>query len=207
MNSFVSANKSNLECNDICPSLNERLGSTPIRIGVWDNGILSWEYPLKNDFYQMNNELFSIASMSCSTEYEIINIQVINKKALSKQVKIIVQYDSVFEKNSLAFYSPNENAIIHFSDDTVTMIGGILNGKGMCQYCIQENNFASTSQLLRNLECGSLPMSWLAKGDISSTFTLETKLTSGEINEGKIWTFHSTSTELVREMKNEMILL
>lgn len=205
MNSYASLNENEYRDNELSTSLISRLLSSPLKVGLWNGGVLTWEYPSMGEDSNSVNHLLSVTSMNSTQHYEIIKVQLNNETNMSQHAKIVVQYHNKLDKSTTAFYSPNENAIVCFSEDNVTMLGGVLNGRGMNQYCIQENNYCSTAALLRCLDQGNLPLSWLAKGDICSTFTLETTISPGKIEEGLIWTFHSSSEELVRSLKNEMI--
>ncbi|WP_050615775.1 hypothetical protein [Bacillus testis] len=206
MNSFAAANQHNQDADSnsaSTPSLITRLLSNPMRIGLWDEQQLTWEYPQNTD--QQNSTLFSVTAMNSTKDYEIIKVQLNNESALKKEVKIIVQYHNVFEKESTAFYSPKENAIICFFENQVTMLGGHLNGKGMSQYCLHDIHACNSLNWLESLRQGYLPLSWLAKGEVVSTFALETELSAHQSLEGVIWSFHSTSEAIVRRLKKETI--
>jgi hypothetical protein len=205
MNLYASINSNESKKNHESPSLIARLLSSPLRIGVWNEGSISWEYPSGEENQMDSLQMLSVMSMNSTKEYEIIRVRLTNPTPFTQTVKVIVQYHNVLETSSTAFYSPNENAIICFSNNTVTMLGGVINDQGMKQYCIQDMNSCSSASLLRCLNQGTLPLSWLAKGDVCSTYTLETTISSGLTEEGLIWTFHSESEELVRTLKNEII--
>ncbi|MFS0780920.1 hypothetical protein [Bacillus sp. 1P06AnD] len=206
MNSFAVPNQYNQDHNaEGSPSLITRLLSNPMRIALWDEQSLTWEYPYGEEMKFDHSGLFSVKAMNSTKEHEIIRFQLSNESALKKKVKIMVQYHNIFEKGSTAFYSPQEKAIICFYEKHVTMLGGQLQGKGMSQYCIHDVNAYSENNWTECLQTGCLPLSWLAKGEICSTFILEAELAKGEKQEGIIWSFHSESEGIVRKLKNEMI--
>ena len=55
----------------------------------------------------------------------------------TKFPKIFFGYENAFERQAVAFYSPNEQAIIHVAPNSVALLGGVVKGKGISQYCIQ----------------------------------------------------------------------
>lgn len=177
----------------------------PLRIGLWHNGTLSWKYPHATDFKDYSDSFFSVSSLNCTPDYEITKIQLNNTTNESQLLKIIIEYNHASDAHSTAFYSPSENAIVGVAQNYVTMLGGVISGRGMSQYCIQKKNYFSSFALLRSLERGNLPLSWLANGDIYSMFILETQICSGVQEEGIIWTFTSSSAEKARTLKNEKI--
>lgn len=178
---------------------------SPLRIALWQEGNVTWIYPSMKEYNLYNEQLLTIRSINSTQEYELIRIQLYNNESMNQIVKVIVQYCDEKQRNTTAFYSPREKAIICFSDESVMMIGGSMNGLGMKQYAIQENSAYNHDRLLKQLETGKLPMSWLAQGDVCSTFTLEAELGPMDLVDGMIWTFHSTSEELVRSLKNEVL--
>ncbi|WP_042345950.1 hypothetical protein [Bacillus massiliigorillae] len=177
----------------------------PLRIGLWHNGTLSWKYPHTTDLEDYSDSFFSVSSLNCTPDYEITKIQLNNNTNERQHLKIIIEYDHASDAHSTAFYSPSENAIVGIAQNNITMLGGMLSGRGMSQYCVQKKNYFSSFALLRSLENGNLPLSWLANGDIYSMFILETEICSGVQEEGIIWTFTSSSAEKTKALKNEKI--
>ena len=192
--------------SQISDSLFSSVIANPIRIGLFYNDVLLWKYPNTTECKEKSPTL-SIMSLNCSADDEIIKFRLSTDHETEQLVKVVVQYNHLNVQCSTAFYSPNENAIVSFTDDgqCVTMIGGFLDGKTMKQYCIhdkEEYNHVSLQGCLRH---GRLPMSWLANGDVCSTFILETVISAKNEAEGVIWTFHSNSEESVKFKKKEMI--
>ncbi|WP_163103400.1 hypothetical protein [Peribacillus alkalitolerans] len=164
---------------------------SPLRIGLWSNRGFSWEFPNKQ---QVQSD-FSILSLNKNEEIEHISFSLTNQSQHSKLYKIIVQYLHTSEDKSLAFYSPAKNAILHYSSDSIVMLGGVLNGRGLSQYCIRDYEADQSKPIFRSKEEGFLPISPLASGSLCSLFTLEMELAPGKTSEGMIWTITATSND------------
>ena len=203
MKSYVKSNTSEQRSLGI---QNNRCSPTysPLSIALWQNGYTSWLYPSTEEFDSGKESMLTIRSINSTQDYELIRLRLYNNERLSKSVKIVVQYCNE-QQNTTTFYSPTEKAIISFSDQGVKMLGGNLNGIEMSQYAIQQNKQHNHFQLLRQLEKGKLPLSWLAQGEVCSFFTLETELSPMNIVDGMIWLFQSTSAELVKSLKKEVL--
>lgn len=180
--------------------------NNPIRIGLFYDGEIVWKYPDLTEFRKEQQPVLTIMSMNCSSEYEMIKFCLSTDRMLSQNVKIVVQYQNLNDGLSTAYYSPSESAIVSFSEEgeLVSLVGGSLNGKSMKQYCIHEREKYTPQKLQNILKRGQLPMSWIAKGNLCSTFTLETDLPSNSEVEGAVWIFHSNCEEKVKYRKREM---
>lgn len=185
--------------------INENTFHQPIRIGLWNDGFLSWKYPYSLELDDYSDSFFSVSSLTCTTEYEITKIQLNNVTNEQQHLKVIIEYNHSCDHHSMAFYSPSEKAIMEIANNHVTLLGGVLGGRGMSQYCIHKKEFFQSYDLKRSLERGNLPLSMLADGDINSIFFLEADLRSGEQMDGIIWTFKADSEEQTRLLKNEKI--
>lgn len=205
MNSYVQLNASEQKRTRLQEARVSCQSCSPLRIALWQKGDIIWIYPSMREYNSYNKQLLTIHSINSTQEYELIRVQLYNNESINHAVKVIVQYCDENQKNTTTFYSPYEKAIICFSDESVTMLGGSMNGLGMNQYAIQQNSQPNHDRLLKQLEIGKLPVSWLAQGEVCSTFTLETELAPMELVDGMIWTFHSNSEELVRSLKNEIL--
>ncbi len=203
MNSPASAS-SNRSPLKISPSLIARLLSSPLRIGIWSDDLIHWLYPSSSGQKHLEQPML-ISSMNSTKQYEIIKFHVTNSKQHDMHVRIVVLYQNQFCTNSTAFYSPNEKAIICYSDQDVTFLGGSLQNGSMKQYSIQNQQSYCQESLQKDIMQGCLPMSWIGKGDIVSIFTLEAVLPAGTSGDGTIWTFYSPSEEEARKVKEEMI--
>ncbi len=180
--------------------------ANPIRIGLFHDGVIFWKYPYVTECRDEEQPTLSIMSMNCSAEYEMIKFCLSTNQKFNQNVKVVVQYQNLNDCSSTAFYCPSESAIVSFSGESqlVTLIGGSLNGKPMKQYCIHDKEEYNHKALQECLKRGPLRMSWLATGNVCSTFTFETAVSSGMEAEGVIWIFHSNSVETVRDRKKEM---
>lgn len=180
--------------------------ANPIRIGLFYDGVLFWRYPNLTEYRDELQPTLSIMSMNCSAEYEMIKFCLSTEQKFTQNVKVVVQYLHLDDSTSTAFYSPSESAIVSFSGggQLVSLIGGSLNGKPMKQYCIHDKEEFSHRKLQDCLKQGQLRMSWLANGNICSTFTFESAISAGMEAEGVIWIFHSNSEKAVKFIKREM---
>ena len=180
--------------------------NNPIRIGVFYDGKIVWKYPDMTEFQKEEQPILSIMSLNCSAEYEMIKFCLSTDEKTCRNVKIVVQYQNLNDASSTAYYSPSESAIVSFSDEgeLVSLIGGSLGGKPMKQYCIHPREKYNHKQLQNILKRGQLPMSWIAKGNICSTFIFETELSSHSEAEGVVWIFYANSEEKVKYRKREL---
>ena len=201
---FASAEHNSKKDSD-SNTLMARLLAGPLRLGIWAEDEILWIYPSSRDLAEHYECGLTVTSMNSTKDYEMIKFNATNHTGRRWKAKVVVQYRNIFKKHSTSFYSPNENAIVSFSDDSVSVLGGLLGNKGMVQYSIQENHSYSTRNLVEDMKKGSLPMKWLGQGNITSIFTLETVLEPKESCEGTIWTFHSVSEEAVQALKREKV--
>lgn len=180
--------------------------ANPIRIGLFYDGVIFWSYPYLTERRDERQPTLSIMSMNCSAEYEMIKFCLSTEQKFNQAVKVIVQYHNLDDCSSTAFYSPSESAIVSYSGKghLVSLIGGSLNGKPMKQFCIHDKEEYSHRKLQDCLKRGQLRMSWLATGNICSTFTFETAISAGMEAEGVIWIFRSNSEETVKYRKRKM---
>jgi len=180
--------------------------ANPIRIGLFHDGMIFWKYPHLTECLDEQQPTLSIMSMNCSAEYEMIKFCLSTDQKFNQNVKVVVQYQNLNDCTSTAFYSPSESAILSYSGEgqLVSLIGGSLNGMPMKQYCIHDKEDYNEKTLQDCLKRGQLRMSWLATGNVCSTFTFETVISAGRDAEGVIWIFHSNSEETVKYRKKEM---
>ncbi len=180
--------------------------SNPIRIGLFQDGAIFWKYPCLTECRDEQQPTLSIMSMNCSSEYEMIKFCLTTNQKFNQNVKVVVQYQNLNDSSSTAFYCPSESAIVSFSGENqiVSLIGGSLNGKPMKEFCIHDKEEYNHKTLQDCLRRGRLRMSWLATGNVCSTFTFETVISSELDAAGVIWIFHSNSEETVKYKKKEM---
>ncbi len=186
------------------------LTCSPINIAVWHQERLSWAYPISSlnghtPSHEHHNQMLTIKAINSTKEYEIIRIQLSNRDRCKQIVKVLVQHRNEQDQNATAFYSPQEKAVICCTKMGITMVGGNLEGTEMSQYSFNQYHEERAADLTKQLKKGQLPLSWIASGDVCSTFMIEKELLPDDEVNGLIWTFHSSSVDLIQQMRKEML--
>ncbi|WP_374721657.1 hypothetical protein [Peribacillus tepidiphilus] len=188
-------------CHSLEPFIDEKC---TWRVGVWSHCSFTWKFPSSNKNEDLSST-FSVYSNKKGKDHEELKFRLYNSSATRRLFKVIVQYKHQSNEKSLAFYSPAKNAILHYSQSGVVMLGGLLNGKGLTQYCIRDYNQGQNQPIFRCIEEGFLPISPLASGNLCSVFTLETELAPESSVEGMIWTIGADTNEKINEIEARLL--
>lgn len=121
-----------------------------------------------------------------------------------KSPKVFFQYENAFERQAVAFYSPHEQAIMHVAPNSVALLGGVMKGKGIAQYCIQGKGGLYENGCFKSLREGLLFYSPLAKGQVTSIFTLESEILPLECVEVVAWAIHADTKEEAQFLNREL---
>ncbi|PLS15234.1 hypothetical protein CVD28_23180 [Bacillus sp. M6-12] len=153
------------------------------RAGLWTEGKFSWLIEGKHN--GIFSEKFKVDQLSSNTEKVAFWRLSIPSFSRSYSLhKLFFEYTGDCGSNATAFYSPSEQAILHSSKGTVTLLGGIMEGKGLSQYSIRQKG---KDTLFKSMLDGTLNFSPLGKGNIVSTFSLEAQLAPGEDADAIAW--------------------
>ncbi|RFU64285.1 hypothetical protein D0469_18965 [Peribacillus saganii] len=154
------------------------------RAGHWLNGRFRWLNSNTPD-KSICSEEFEVKQLSSyNTKVVFWRLTIPNQTSSYSLHKIFFEYEGDCSSNTAAFYSPNEQAIMHSANGTVSLLGGIMEGKGLTQYCIRQKGRDS---LFKSKLDGTLNFSPLARGNVISTYSLEALLAPGEDAAATAW--------------------
>lgn len=178
------------------------LPSRNLKVGLWMNESFDW-YLEEDSMSHPEDGIRTLLQnfMEKGISYSKFTIKNISQE--NKFPKIFFHYENAFERQAVAFYSPSEQAIIHVAPNSVALLGGIVKGKGISQYCIQGKGGLYQNGCFKSLREGTLFYSPLAKGEVTSIFTLESEILPLECVEVIAWAINAdTKEEAIRLNRN-----
>lgn len=165
-----------------------------LKAGMWIDGGFDWYDEDEHEAgLRSNVKAFSQSYMDRGISF--MKFTVSNRSRFTLKPKIVFRYENVQERQAVAFYSPNEQAILHIGQQGVAMLGGMMLGKGMSQYCIQGKGSLYLNGCFKSLQDGILLFSPLAKGEVTSIFSLETEIKPFQSAEATAWIIHTDTKE------------
>ena len=112
------------------------LPSRNLKVGLWMNESFDW-YLEEDSMSHPEDGIRTLLQTFTEKQISYSKFTIKNISLETKFPKIFFHYENAFERQAVAFYSPNEQAIIHVAPNSVALLGGIVKGKGISQYCIQ----------------------------------------------------------------------
>ncbi|MFD0048344.1 hypothetical protein ACFVHQ_03215 [Actinomycetes bacterium NPDC127524] len=165
-----------------------------LKAGVWMDGTFDW-HSEQDSFTNHAGEVRTLIQAFTKSQVSFVTCTIKNNGRAFKYPKFVFQYENILERQAVAFYSPPERAILHMSQGSISLLGGTLKGQGISQYCIQGKGNLYKNGCFKSLKDGILSYSPLAKGEVSSIFSLEAEIGPGECAEAMAWVIHTPTKE------------
>lgn len=165
-----------------------------LKVGLWMDGNFDW-YAEEDMMSHPEGGIRTLLQTFTEKQVTYSKITIKNTSLEKKGPKIFYRYENAFEREDVAFYSPSEQAILHVAPHSVALLGGIINGKGIAQYCILGKGGLYQDGCFKSLREGVLFYSPLAKGEVTSIFTLEPEILPSECVEVVAWAIHASTKE------------
>jgi hypothetical protein len=176
------------------PTSTLRVSQKPLKAGLWLDGSFDW-YSEEDTASHPGGQLRTLIQSFSKQHISFVKCTVKNTSVIPKLPKFMFHYDNACNRQTVAFYSPGEQAILHVAPHSIALIGGLVRGKGISQYCIQGKGSLYQNGCFKSLKEGILSYSPLARGEVSSIFTLETEILPHECIEAIAWIIHANEKE------------
>ncbi|MFJ7677943.1 hypothetical protein ACIQXQ_07775 [Peribacillus sp. NPDC097198] len=186
------------------PQDNREVFRKGLKAGLWMDESFDW-YPEEDMMSQPGGEIRSLLQTFTQGKITFSKFTIRNTSFEPKYPKMFFHYENAFEKQAVAFYSPGERAILHVATQSIALLGGVVKGKGISQYCIQGKGSLYQEGCFKSLKEGILAYSPLAKGEVTSMFTLETEILPKECVEVVAWAIHAETKEEAKLLNHNLL--
>lgn len=176
-----------------------------LKAGLWVEESFDW-YPEEDTMSHPKGEIRTLLQTFTKGNISFSKFTIRNTSFEPKYPKAFFHYENAFEKQSVAFYSPNKQAILHVSPQSIALLGGMVKEKGIAQYCIQGKGGLYQEGCFKSLKEGILAYSPLAKGEVTSIFTLEPEILPQECVEAIAWVIHADTKEEAKFLNQQVRL-
>lgn len=187
------------------PQDNQEVFRKVLKAGLWMDESFDW-YPEEDMMSHPGGEVRSLLQTFTQGQITFSKFTIRNTSFEPKYPKVFFRYENAFEKQAVAFYNPNERAILHVANQSIALLGGLVKGKGISQYCIQGKGSLYKEGCFKSMKEGILAYSPLAKGEVTSMFTLETEIPPKECVEAVAWAIHTETKEEANFLNNQLLL-
>lgn len=178
--------------------------SRNLKVGLWMNESFDW-YLEEDSMSHPEDGIRTLLQTFTEKGISYSKFTIKNISLEKKYPKIFFHYENAFERQAVAFYSPNEQAIIHVAPNSVALLGGMVKGKGISQYCIQGKGGLYQNGCFKSLREGTLFYSPLAKGEVTSIYTLESEILPLECVEVIAWAINADTKEEAIRLNRQLI--
>ena len=175
-----------------------------LKVGLWMNESFDW-YLEEDMMSHPEDGIRTLLQTYTKNQISYSKFTIKNISLEKKIPKIFFHYENAFERQAVAFYSPNEQAIIHVAPNSVALLGGIVKGKGIAQYCIQGKGGLYENGCFKSVRDGTLFYSPLAKGEVTSIFTLESEIMPLECVEVMAWAINTNTKEEATLLNRQLV--
>lgn len=175
-----------------------------LKVGLWMEGNFDW-YEEEDRMSHPEGGLRTLVQTFTENKISYAKITIKNTTLEKKSPKLFYRYENVLKKDDVAFYIPNEQAILHVAPNSVALLGGMIKGKGIAQYCILGKGGLYQDGCFKSVSEGLLFYSPLAKGEVTSIFTLESDILPSECVEVVSWVIHAGTREEAMFLNREII--
>ena len=180
------------------------LPSRNLKVGLWMNESFDW-YLEEDSMSHPEDGIRTLLQTYSEKQISYSKFTIKNTSLETKFPKIFFHYENAFERRAVAFYSPSEQAIIHVAPNSVALLGGMVKGNGISQYCIQGKGGLYQNGCFKSLREGTLFYSPLAKGEVTSIFTLESEILPLECVEVVAWTINADTKEEAARLNRKLV--
>lgn len=118
-----------------------------VKYGLWVDGMFSWlnSENWTNDYHKLTKkQIFTNDNLKLSIIFDTKTIEtsilqevmIINLKSEKRKLKLFIsQTYANKDSEGITFYAPSIKAIVHSFNDTYLLVNGMLNRRGIVQYC------------------------------------------------------------------------
>ncbi|MDQ0218308.1 hypothetical protein ELQ35_12555 [Peribacillus cavernae] len=185
------------------PKLKQETSRKSLKAGIWLDGTFDWVTDESASY--ANGEVRTLIQSFTKRQVTFFKFTIKNSSKEKLIPKIMFHYENLLERQTVAFYSPGEKAIMHIGQTSVALIGGLMNGKGISQYCIQGKKHLYQNGCFKSLKEGILAFSPLAKGEVSSMFSFETAILPQDSAEAIAWVISSATQEEAKFINDSLL--
>ena len=175
-----------------------------LKVGLWINESFDW-YLEEDSMSHPEDGIRTLLQTYTKNQISYSKFTIKNISLETKLPKVFFHYENVFERQTVAFYTPTEQAIVHVSPKSVALLGGVVKGNGISQYCIQGKGGLYQNGCFKSLREGTLFYSPLAKGEVTSIFTLESEILPLECVEVVAWAINASTKEEAIRLNRKLI--
>lgn len=175
-----------------------------LKAGLWMNECFDW-YSEDDMMSHTENGIRTLVQSFTKQQVTYSRFTIKNTSNDYKCPKLFFHYENALERQVVAFFNPNEQAILHITPRSVALLGGYIKGKGISQYCIQGKGGLYEQGCFKSLKEGLLYYSPLAKGDVTSIFTLEANIVPYECVEAVAWVIHADTKEEAEFLNKQLL--
>lgn len=175
-----------------------------LKVGLWINESFDW-YLEEDSMSHPEDGIRTLLQTFTEKGISYSKFTIKNISQENKYPKVFFHYENAFERQAVAFYSPNEQAIVHVAPNSVALLGGMVKGKGISQYCIQGKGGLYQNGCFKSLREGTLFYSPLAKGEVTSIYTLESEIQPLECVEVIAWAINADTKEEAIRLNRKLI--
>ena len=140
-----------------------------LKAGIWMDGEFDW-YSEEEMAVNSGGQMRSLIQSFSKQHISFVRCTLKNTSAFLKSPKMVFHYENKHDPQNVAFYCPGAKAILHVGKKSIALLGGVVKGKGISQYCIQGKGSLYRYGCFKSLKEGILSYSPLAKGEVSSIF-------------------------------------
>ncbi|WP_180320110.1 hypothetical protein [Peribacillus loiseleuriae] len=175
-----------------------------LKAGIWIDGEFDW-YSEEEVAVNTGGQMRSLIQSFSKQHISFVRCTIKNTSAFLKSPKMVFHYENMRDPQNVAFYCPGEKAILHIGKKSISLLGGVVKGKGISQYCIQGKGSLYQYGCFKSLKEGILSYSPLAKGEVSSIFSLEPEIQPDECIEAVAWVIHTNTKEEALFMHEKLL--
>lgn len=167
---------------------------------IWSDGMLTLTTSKQNP---INPITYKTQSFSLGTKGKILKIDLCNQSAIDRQVKLFFESEFIPQIQQYAYISPKNDCIFIFNGKNIQLVNGTINGESIKQ-CAVFSAFESKKKMKANLKKGKIDYQPIARGAVSSMFSLETEIPQGETVTAWAWAVQGETTHDVLRWNDEI---
>ncbi|RFU61889.1 hypothetical protein [Bacillus sp. V59.32b] len=185
------------------PNFKRELSRKHLKAGIWLDGTFDWVTDESSSY--LGGEVRTLVQSFTKRQVTFYKFTIQNSSKAKLIPKVMFQYQDLLERQTVAFYSPSEKAILHVGQASVALVGGLMNGNGIAQYCIQGKKHLYQNGCFKSLNEGILSFSPLAKGEVISMFSLEAPIMPQDSVEAIAWVISSATQEEAKFINDSLL--
>ncbi|MET3699237.1 hypothetical protein SAMN05877753_102124 [Bacillus oleivorans] len=167
---------------------------------IWSDGVLNLTASGPNTLSQIN---WKTESFSFGTKGKVLRIEMFNHSSITRHVKLFFESEFIPQYQQYAYISPQNDCIFIFNEKNIQLVNGTINGEPIKQ-CAVFPAFELKKKMKANLKKGKIEYKPIARGAISSMFSLETEIPQGESVTAWAWAVQGKTNHEVLQWNDEI---